>query len=94
VSGRNEAIGDAVEATAALLLASAARDELTVSGDLRVNEKDAAHLLGYSAANLKALRQEGNGPVSYALGMNGGRISYRLRDLAAWIEMAREDFHR
>jgi hypothetical protein len=55
-----------------------------------VNEKDAAQLLGYSAASLKAMRQSGNGPTFYALGMNGGRVSYRISDLASWIEMARD----
>ncbi|MBB4226021.1 hypothetical protein [Variovorax guangxiensis] len=63
---------------------------LTVSGDLRVNERDAALLIGYSHGHMKALRQQGNGPRVYALGVAGGRYSYRLDDLASWVEMAAE----
>lgn len=89
-----ETIATAIQATADLLMDSATREQITVSGDRRVTESDAAKLLGYSAASLKAMRQAGNGPTSYALGMNGGRVSYRIHDLASWIEMARERRHQ
>ena len=62
-----------------------------MSGDLRVSEKAAAKLLGYSHEHLKAMRQMGNSPVFYAIGVDGGRLSYRLDDLASWIEAGRED---
>ena len=78
------------EATTAALMASALRDAMTVSGDGRVIEKDAAKLLGYSAGFLKALRLGSNGPVHFTVGMNGCRVSYRIEHLAAWIEMGRE----
>lgn len=78
-------------ATSALLLAAVQRDGVPISADLRIAEKDAAHLLGYAAAYLKAMRQEGRGPTFYLRGMNGSRITYRIADLASWIESAREN---
>lgn len=63
---------------------------MEISADLRVSEKDAAVLIGYSAAHLKALRQAGEGPRSYRIGVAGSRISYRFDDLASWVEVARE----
>lgn len=62
-----------------------------VSADLRVSEKDAAILIGYSAAYLKAMRQAGEGPRSYRIGVAGSRVSYRFDDLASWVEVAREE---
>jgi hypothetical protein len=63
-----------------------------LSGDLRVGEVDAANLLGVAAGTLKNLRQEGKGPTAYTRGVNGGRLSYRLIDLASWVEIGREDW--
>jgi len=87
----NEEVKSAVIKTTAQLHASAVHHGLTVTGDRRVNEKGAAYLLGYSAAYFKTLRQQGNGPRFYALGVAGSRFSYKLDDLASWIEMAREN---
>jgi hypothetical protein len=81
---------DRAQATAAMLL-EAARD-MCVSGDGRVSEADAERLLGYSARYLRQLRDSGRGPAAYPIGVGGGRWSYRIADLAAWIEAAREDF--
>lgn len=73
------------------LLLEAARDAgLTVSGDGRVSEADAARLLCLSAGHLKNMRAAGDGPVAYGRGMDGCRVSYRLEDLAAWVEAARD----
>jgi hypothetical protein len=36
--------------------------------------------------------REGKGPASYTVPVSGSRVSYRLRDLAAWVEAHREDF--
>jgi hypothetical protein len=93
--------GEAAEATNPRLLAvdlatktlmeSAEDFGLVVSGDRRVNEAGAAKLLGFSHKHLKAIRHAGNGPVVYAVGVDGSRLSYRLSDLASWIEMGRED---
>jgi hypothetical protein len=82
-----------VEATTAALTAAANESQLFVSGDGRVSEADAAGLLGYSANYLRQMRQEGKGPAAYSIGINGGRISYRLSDLAALIESRRENFY-
>jgi hypothetical protein len=78
-----------IEATARLLLARAREDCMVVSGDMRVSEHDAAALLGYSGGHLKLLRGEGKGPQHFGRGMNGCRVSYRIADLAEWIEAAR-----
>ena len=78
------------EGTTAALYATVARHALTVSGDGRVTEKDAAMLLGYSMGTVKAMRLSGDGPVHFTVGMNGCRISYRVEHLAAWIETGRE----
>ena len=80
--------------TEALFFQAAKNDGLVMSADGRVNERDAAKLLGYSAGHLKALRQEGNGPTFYTVGVDGGRHSYRLADLASWVEVARDDRSR
>jgi hypothetical protein len=61
-----------------------------VSGDGRIAELDAARLLGLSVSRLKQLRAEGAGPAAYRLGLNGCRLSYRLADLAAWLEARRD----
>jgi hypothetical protein len=80
-----------VDACLRLLLARVREDSMVLSGDLRVSEQDAANLLGYSAQHLKLLRHEGKGPEHYGRGMNGARVSYRLHDLAQWIEASRND---
>jgi hypothetical protein len=77
--------------TLKLMVAASKAAGFTLSADLRVGERDAAHLLGYSAGYLKTLRQEGKGPASYLRGLGGCRISYRLSDLVAWVESARDD---
>lgn len=66
--------------------------DLFVSGDLRVSETHAAQLLGIAPGSLKAMRQEGKGPIVYRIPLNGCRLSYLLDDLASWIESGREDF--
>ena len=84
---------DMIEATTHALTIATNEAQLFVSGDGRVSEADAAGLLGYSASYMRQLRAEGKGPAAYAIGINGGRISYRLADLAAWIESRRENFY-
>ena len=81
---------DHIEATAAALLASVRENDLTITGDLRISESDAAALLCYSAKYLSQMRQEGRGPRCFRIGMNGARVSYRLYDLACWIENSGE----
>ncbi len=83
-----DALIEAIQLATNRLLLYATQEGVVVSGDLRVNERAAAQLLGYSAGHLKAMRQQGNGPRFYAVGVDGGRFSYRLDDLASWVEMA------
>lgn len=63
-----------------------------LTADERVTENDAAELLGYVAGSLKNLRTLGVSPPFYRKPVGGCRISYRLTDLAEWIESAREDY--
>ncbi|KQW36515.1 hypothetical protein [Rhizobacter sp. Root404] len=88
-------MGDAearIQACQSALEAHCVERRLVLSGDLRVSEEDAAKLLGIAHGHLKNMRQEGKGPASYARGMNGCRLSYRLLDLALWIEAGRQDW--
>ena len=85
---------DSTDLTTGNLFNAACRLGLVISADNRVNEKGAALLLRCSHASLKAMRQNGDGPVFYAVGVDGSRLSYRLNDLAAWIEAGREDVMR
>jgi hypothetical protein len=71
----------------------ACRDSgIAVTADRRVSEADATLLLGYAPGSLKNLRTLGAAPPHYRRAAGGGRISYRLSDLAAWVEAGREDF--
>ena len=81
---------DRVERCARLLMAAARETGMTVSGDGRVSEADAARLLALSAGHLKNLRAAGEGPTAYNRGLAGSRVSYRLEDLAAWVESGRD----
>lgn len=84
--------GASTDTTAVRLHDAAIQAGMTISGDLRVSEKEAAKLLGYAAGYLKKMRQEGRAPKHYTRGVGGGRISYRLDDIAEWIEARREDW--
>ena len=81
---------DRVERCERLLLEAARESGMTVSGDGRVSEADAARLLALSADHLKNLRATRDGPIAYARGLAGCRVTYRLSDLAAWIESGRD----
>lgn len=84
---------DRIESTAAALADAARAAEMFVTGDGRVSEADAAQLLGYSPGHLKNMRTEGKGPPSFRVGVNGCRVSYRLLDIAGWIEASRDDLN-
>lgn len=83
---------DRIERTAAALLASAREAGLALTGDGRVSETDAAALLGLAAGSLKNLRHEGGAPPAYRAAAHGCRWTYRIADLAGWIEGRREDW--
>ena len=80
------------ELALALLRKDAQDRAFTVSADERVGERDAARLLELHPDTLVRLRREGRGPPAYALGLGRARISYRLLDLAVWVEARREKF--
>lgn len=69
-----------------LLVDAALKAGIALSGDMRVSEVDAAALLGLHPGSLKNLRLEGSGPRAYRVGIKGGRLSYRIADLAEWLE--------
>ena len=81
---------DRVDRCTRLLLEAARENGMAISGDGRVSEVDAARLLALSAGHLKNLRAAGEGPPAYVRGLAGYRISYRVEDLAAWIESGRD----
>lgn len=78
--------------TAALLLDAARSAGYTVTADGRISEADCAALLGLTAGSLKNARAEGRAPAHYVAPVAGARISYRLRDVAIWLEARREDW--
>lgn len=80
-----------VEVTRAALEACCRSAGHWISGDGRIGEETAAELLGYTPASMANARREGRTPKAYRLGGAGHRITYSLRDLAAWIEATRED---
>lgn len=79
-------------ATHERLLAACREHGFVVTGDGRVSEIDAAVLLGITAGSLKNMRHLGTAPPHYRRPAGNSRVSYRLSDLAEWIDEAREDF--
>jgi len=79
-----------VEACARRLQSACYEWGIVLSGDQRVGEAHAAQLLGIDPDHLKSMRHEGKGPMAYARGVKGSRVSYLLDDLAAWIEAGRD----
>jgi hypothetical protein len=80
---------DRIATTVALFRARCERDRLHVTGDDRCSEASAALLLGLAEGTLRNLRASQEGPVPFRAGLNGCRITYRLHDIAAWIEARR-----
>lgn len=81
-----------IESTMKMLLFAVDRDRISISADMRVGEKDAAKMVGYAPGSFKNLRSEGKGPIYYNRPVAGSKISYRLMDLATWIEKRRENW--
>lgn len=69
-----------------LFLHAAVERGCWLSGDRRVGEVDAAGLLGWEVGSLRNARTEGAGPTYYRAGGGGSKITYRLHDLAVWLE--------
>jgi len=80
---------DRVAETLTLFRAACRRENHWISGDDRVTEATAAALLGFAEGTMKNLRWAGDGPAFYKAGASGSRITYRLGDLAAWVEARR-----
>lgn len=73
-------------ATEAQLFDAATSLGCWLTGDRRIGEADLARIIGWSADSLRNARAEGKGPVHFRLGGGGHRVTYRLSDVAAWIE--------
>lgn len=81
-----------IAATEALLRAAAQKSGFVVTADGRIGEQDAAVLIGYAGSTLKTMRCTFNsGPSWYRAPVATARVSYRLSDLARWIERRREE---
>ena len=81
-----------IDATAAMLEHAAREAGMLISGDGRISENDCSLLLGYAPDTLAKKRKAGSAPPAYPIGLNGCRVSYRMGDVAAWIEAQRENF--
>jgi hypothetical protein len=81
-----------IELTEVALRRTAVEQGMRLTGDLRVSEADAAELLCLSVDHLSQMRREGRAPPDYGRGMAGCRVSYRLSDIASWIEAGRQDY--
>lgn len=77
---------DLVELTASALLDAARDAGMLLTGDMRVGECDAAALIGLEPESLAKRRKVGDAPRAYRVPVGAARISYRLRDIAEWVE--------
>lgn len=89
---REEQLERNIESCAGMLLQACMDAQMRMSGDYRVSEIDAAILLGIAPGSLKNLRQNGWAPVHHHRGVNGSRVSYRIQELATWIENGRYEY--
>ncbi|WP_418648799.1 hypothetical protein ACNQFN_10980 [Thauera butanivorans] len=80
-----------IEATAARLEAWCRENKHWVSADGRVREATAAELVGMSAGTLRNRRCALNPVMAFYLA--GGRVTYRIEDVATWLEGWRIECH-
>lgn len=80
-----------IERTARQLHQAATEFGMFISADGRVSEVAAAELVGYAAGTLRNMRTAGGGPAFFNRALGGCSKSYRLNDLAHWLEQAREE---
>jgi hypothetical protein len=81
---------DRIAETAAMLERAVRDAGHLLTGDGRVSESVAAQLIGISTGHLRRLRRHSELP-GHRLGLNGARISYRLVELARFIEACSTD---
>lgn len=67
---------------------------IMLSADGRVTSREAARLLNVAEGSLRNWRQEGCGPNFLRRPLSGCRISYRIADLARWLETGTNDYGR
>lgn len=82
---------DRIHATTRMLEAACREGGHPVTGDGRVGEAVAAGLLGFAETTMANKRGEGSGPRYFRIGGHGHRVTYRLADIAEWIESSRCD---
>ena len=61
-----------------------------ISGDGRIGEADLAWLIGQHPKTVRNMRRTGGGPPWFRIGGAGHKVSYRLSDIAAWLDRHRE----
>lgn len=90
MTGHDTEAAARIAATAAALEAAARAAGMWLTADLRIGEVDAAEMIGLAAPTLANRRAAGTAPPHYRIGGGGHRVSYRLNDLARFIEFLRE----
>ena len=63
------------------------KPKYAISPDGRIGPAAVSHLTGYCERSLKNRRYLCDSPPYYNIGVNGSKVSYRLRELAEWFEM-------
>ena len=86
----NGAEDDPVELVLAHLRRATRDSQFRVTADDRISEHNAARLLQVHSDTLARWRAEGSGPTPYGIGVGRAKVSYRLLDLALYIERHRE----
>ena len=77
--------------TEAMFKRVAAALGIFVTADGRIGAGHAAALLGYAEGSLRNMRSAGGGPCFFNRPLGGYSKSYRLADLARWVERSREE---
>lgn len=79
-----------VSATVERLRAVVGERNVFLTADDRISEVDAASLVGYAPGSLRNMRASGGGPAFFNRPLGGSAKSYRLEDIANWLEQSRE----
>ncbi|HZF97724.1 MAG TPA: hypothetical protein VEY92_05695 [Pseudoxanthomonas sp.] len=72
-----------------LLQDVAQQNRYWMSGDGRIGERDLEQILNWSPGALKNKRGQGSAPPYYRVGGGGHQVTYRLIDVALWLEEQR-----